>query len=246
MSSNERTKILVGDSGISKLKNAHVTICGVGGVGGACAESLVRAGVGEVTIIDFDTIDTSNINRQIVALHSNVGKPKVEVLGRRLADINPRCIIHTKQAFIKIDEAQEIAQGNSDFVADCIDSIFYKVMLIENCITFDKKIISSMGAGGRLDASKVAVVKMEKTTNCGLAREVRKRLRDKRISLKFPVVFSNEIGIKALPHKNIPQDEIASKGRPKAVNGTISYMPNVFGLHMASYIINNILFNKSI
>jgi tRNA A37 threonylcarbamoyladenosine dehydratase len=119
-------------------------------------------------------------------------------------------------------------------------------MLIENCITFDKKIISSMGAGGRLDASKVAVVKMEKTTNCGLAREVRKRLRDKRISLKFPVVFSNEIGIKALPHKNIPQDEIASKGRPKAVNGTISYMPNVFGLHMASYIINNILFNKSI
>lgn len=241
MLSQERTKILIGEDGLSKLKNSHITICGVGGVGGSCAESLVRAGIGEITIIDFDVVDISNINRQVIALHSNIGKSKVEILNQRLLDINPNCKITIKQQFIKEHEALEIAKSSCDFVADCIDSIFYKVMLIEHCLKNNKKIISSMGAGGKLDASQVQITKMEKTTGCGLAREIRKRLRDKRVALKFPVVFSSEVGIKALPHEHTPQNEIASKGRPKAVNGTISYMPNIFGLHMASYIINEIL-----
>jgi tRNA A37 threonylcarbamoyladenosine dehydratase len=244
MSNFERTEVLIGESGIKKLKNSHIVVCGVGGVGGICTETLVRSGVGEITIYDFDKVDVSNINRQIIATTSTIGKQKAEVLGARLKDINPDCKVNIKSIFIREDEAIEIAKGDSDFVADCIDSIFYKVMLIENCLKFDKKIISSMGAGGRLDPSKVEIAKMEKTENCGLAREIRRRLRLKRIKMKFPVVFSREVGIKALAHEQIAEEEIESKGRPKAVNGTISYMPNIFGLYMASYIINEILKSK--
>ena len=131
----------------------------------------------------------------------------------------------------------------ADFVADCIDSIAYKVILIKYCIDNNKKIISSMGAGGKLDATKVKIDKMEKTINCGLAREIRKKLRDNKIKMKFPVVYSTEVGIKALPHKEVLASKYAKAGRPRAVNGAISYMPNIFGLMMASYIINEILKN---
>jgi tRNA A37 threonylcarbamoyladenosine dehydratase len=162
MSNFERTEVLIGESGIKKLQNSHIVVCGVGGVGGICAETLVRSGVGEITIYDFDKVDVSNINRQIIATTSTIGKQKAEALGARLKDINSNCKVNIKSIFIREDEAIEIAKGDSDFVADCIDSIFYKVMLIENCLKFDKKIISSMGAGGRLDPSKVEIARMEK------------------------------------------------------------------------------------
>ena len=242
MKSFSRTEILIGKDGLNSLAKSHILIAGLGGVGGALAESLVRAGLGTITIIDFDKVDISNINRQIIATHSTIGKQKTLLMKTRLLDINPRLKIIAKDTFINAESAFEIANNPKiDFVADCIDSIFYKVMLIENCLKSGKKIISSMGAGGKLDTSKIKIDKMEKTINCNLAREIRRRLRLARVKMKFPVVFSTEVGKKALPHIAIKEEEYATLGRPKATNGVISYMPNIFGLMMSSHIINELL-----
>ena len=237
-----RTEILVGQLGLSQLAESHVVIAGLGGVGGACAESLCRAGIGELTLIDFDTVARTDLNRQLIALHSTLGKSKVKVLSERLRDINPETVINEKNLFIDSKKAEEIAnEEDYNFVADCIDAIACKTNLIDACNRFKKPIISSMGAGGRLDPTKVTISRMDKTEYCGLARELRRQLRNKRASLKFPVVHSKELQIKALPHEAITATEFSPPGRPRAVNGAISYMPNLFGLMMAGHIIQAIL-----
>jgi len=237
-----RTEILVGQLGLSQLAESHVVIAGLGGVGGACAESLCRAGIGELTLIDFDTVSKTDLNRQLIALHSTLGKSKVKVLSERLKDINPETVINEKNLFIDSKKAEEIAnEEDYNFVADCIDAIACKTNLIHACNRFKKPIISSMGAGGRLDPTKVTISSMDKTEYCGLARELRRQLRNKRASLKFPVVHSKELQIKALPHEAITESEFSPSGRPRAVNGAISYMPNLFGLMMAGHIIQAIL-----
>ena len=237
-----RTEILVGQLGLSQLAESHVVIAGLGGVGGACAESLCRAGIGELTLIDFDTVAKTDLNRQLIALHSTLGKSKVKVLSERLRDINPDTIINEKNLFIDSKKAEEIAnEEDYNFVADCIDAIACKTNLIDACNRFKKPIISSMGAGGRLDPTKVTISRMDKTEYCGLARELRRQLRNKHASLKFPVVHSKELQIKALPHEAITKTEFSPTGRPRAVNGAISYMPNLFGLMMAGHIIQTIL-----
>jgi tRNA A37 threonylcarbamoyladenosine dehydratase len=237
-----RTEILVGQLGLAQLAESHVLIAGLGGVGGACAEALCRAGIGEITLVDFDTIAKTDLNRQLIALHSTLGQSKVDVLYERLHDINPDTIINKKHLFIDRAEAEAIAHDEDlTFVADCIDAIAYKTVLIDTCNRNAMPIISSMGAGGRLDPTKVKISRMDKTENCGLAREMRKQLRGVRASLKFPVVHSTEIQIKALPHEEVAQTELAPAGRPRAVNGAISYMPNIFGLMMAGHIIQEIL-----
>jgi len=237
-----RTEILVGQLGLSQLAESHVVIAGLGGVGGACAESLCRAGIGELTLIDFDTVTKTDLNRQLIALHSTLGKSKVKVLSERLRDINPETVINEKNIFIDGKKAEEIAnEEDYNFVADCIDAIACKTNLIDACNRFKKPIISSMGAGGRLDPTKVTISRMDKTEYCGLARELRRQLRIKRASLKFPVVHSKELQIKALPHKAITETEFSPPGRARAVNGAISYMPNLFGLMMAGHIIQTIL-----
>ena len=237
-----RTEILVGHLGLAQLAESHVVIAGLGGVGGACAESLCRAGIGELTLIDFDLVAKTDLNRQIIALHSTLGKSKVKVLSKRLRDINPDTVVNEKNLFIDGKKAEEIAnEEDYSFVADCIDAIACKTNLIDACNRFNKPIISSMGAGGRLDPTKVTISRMDKTEYCGLARELRRQLRMKRASLKFPVVHSTEVQIKALPHEAVHETEFSPPGRPRAVNGAISYMPNIFGLMMAGHIIQAIL-----
>jgi|ETN07SMinimDraft_1059922.scaffolds.fasta_scaffold01120_4 tRNA A37 threonylcarbamoyladenosine dehydratase len=237
-----RTEILVGQLGLAQLAESHVLIAGLGGVGGACAEALCRAGIGEITLVDFDIIAKTDLNRQLVALHSTLGQSKVDVLYERLHDINPDTVINQEHLFIDRVEAEAIAHDEDlTFVADCIDAIAYKTVLIDTCNRNGMPIISSMGAGGRLDPTKVKISRMDKTQNCGLAREMRKQLRNIRASLKFPVVHSTEIQIKALPHQQVTETKLAPAGRPRAVNGAISYMPNIFGLMMAGHIIQEIL-----
>ena len=150
-----RTEILVGQLGLAQLAESHVVIAGLGGVGGACAESLCRAGIGELTLIDFDTVSKTDLNRQLIALHSTLGESKVNVLAQRLRDINPDTIINEKNLFIDSQEAEVIATDSDlNFVADCIDAIACKTNLIDACNRSDMPIISSMGAGGRLDPTK--------------------------------------------------------------------------------------------
>ena len=241
MSSCTRTEILIGKQGLLSLANAHIAVCGLGGVGGILAESLVRAGIGEITIIDFDTIELSDTNRQIIALHSTLGRDKVSVLANRLADINPSTTIHAVTKFIDAEYIQTLVHSDFDIIADCIDSIYYKTLLIQACEHATMPIISAMGAGGKLDATAVTISRMDKTINCPLARVVRKRLREMRVKQNFPVVYSKEVGKKALPHSEVKASIHKESGRPRATNGAISYMPNIFGLMMSSYIINQLL-----
>jgi tRNA A37 threonylcarbamoyladenosine dehydratase len=238
-----RTEILLGQKGLARLAESHVVVAGVGGVGCACAESLCRAGIGTLTLIDFDIVETTDLNRQIIALNSTLGLKKVDVLADRLHDINPATIIIKRDEFIDREKAQQVALNEDyHFVADCIDAIAYKTVLIDSCNKSGMAIISSMGAGGRLDPTQVKISRMDKTQNCALAREMRKQLRNIRASMKFPVVHSTEIPIKALPHKAVTiTDATPEKGIPRAVNGAISYMPNIFGLMMAGHIIQTLL-----
>lgn len=237
-----RTEILLGQQGLARLAESHVLIAGLGGVGGACAEALCRAGVGTLTLVDFDVVSKTDLNRQIIALNSTLEQPKVEVLSARLHDINPDTVIIKRNEFIDHDKAQAIAsEEDLSFVADCIDAIAYKTVLIDSCNRTGMPIISSMGAGGRLDPTQVKISRMDKTQNCALAREMRKQLRRVGASLKFPVVHSTELQIKALPHQAVCATDTAPAGRPRAVNGAISYMPNIFGLMMAGHIIQSLL-----
>ena len=206
------------------------------------AEALCRAGVGTLTLVDFDVVSKTDLNRQIIALNSTLEQPKVEVLSARLHDINPDTVIIKRNEFIDRDKAQAIAnEEDLSFVADCIDAIAYKTVLIDSCNRTGMPIISSMGAGGRLDPTQVKISRMDKTQNCALAREMRKQLRRVGASLKFPVVHSTELQIKALPHQAVCATDTAPAGRPRAVNGAISYMPNIFGLMMAGHIIQSLL-----
>ena len=237
-----RTEILLGQQGLARLAESHVLIAGLGGVGGACAEALCRAGVGTLTLVDFDVVSKTDLNRQIIALNSTLEQPKVEVLSARLHDINPDTVIIKRNEFIDRDRAEAIAnEEDLSFVADCIDAIAYKTVLIDSCNRTGMPIISSMGAGGRLDPTQVKISRMDKTQNCALAREMRKQLRRVGASLKFPVVHSTELQIKALPHQAVCATDTAPAGRPRAVNGAISYMPNIFGLMMAGHIIQSLL-----
>lgn len=237
-----RTEILLGQQGLARLAESHILIAGLGGVGGACAEALCRAGVGTLTLVDFDSIEKTDLNRQLVALNSTIGLMKIDVLADRLYDINPDVVIIKRNEFIDRDKAYAIAvEEDLDFIADCIDTIAYKTVLIDSCNQSGKPIISSMGAGGRLDPSKIKISYMDKTQNCALAREMRKQLRHIRASMKFPVVYSTEVPIKARPYQEVKATDTAPVGRPRAVNGTISYMPNIFGLMMAGHIIQTLI-----
>ncbi|SFV67027.1 HesA/MoeB/ThiF family protein [hydrothermal vent metagenome] len=244
MSGCARTEILIGKEGLKKLADTHVLIAGVGGVGGSCAESLCRSGIGALTLIDFDIVEPSDLNRQLVALQSTMGLNKVDVLAQRLLDINPNIKLTILNEYIDKEKALAISKNNDiDFVADCIDSIMNKVDILRFCQQNKKPFISSMGAGGRLDPTKITITKMEKTFNCALAREVRKHLRRKHASLNFSVVFSEEVIIKANPHQEVKAYK-EEKSISRAVNGVISYIPNIFGMMMAGYIINELLKNK--
>jgi len=230
----ERAALLFKPEGLNNLKNAKVLVVGLGGVGSFAAEFLARAGVGNLTIVDGDVVDITNINRQLPALHSTVGMPKVHVVGDRLMDINPELNLTRLEEFLSPERALEVVTEEFDYVLDCIDSITPKLNLIIAAKRKRVKIISSMGAGGKMEASKVKVSDISNTENCFLAKTIRRRLKEVKID-KLKVVFSSEI-----------QDESSLKmtdgsNFKKSFYGTNSYMPGLFGLYAAETVIRHLL-----
>lgn len=235
----ERTTLLVKPEGIKKLKTAKVMIVGLGGVGSFAAEFIARSGVGKMTIVDGDVFDITNINRQLPAVHSTVGKSKAETLALRLLDINPELELTVIDEFLSPQRAYEMVSPEFDYVMDCIDSITPKLNLIIASRRKKVKVISCMGAGGILDPSKVKVADIKKTRDCPLAKNIRKRLRKEGIHTGFKAVFSTEIAPKETMQKT---DGTNFK---KSYYGTISFMPAAFGLHAAATVINYLLKNET-
>ena len=231
----ERTELMFGGDNLNALKAANVLVVGVGGVGAFAAEMLVRAGVGNITIVDADTVSLSNCNRQLVALHSTVGKPKVDVLAERLLDINPNLNIHKIKEFIR-DEftVNLLAQNNFSFIVDAIDTLAPKVFLLAEAVKCGIPIVSSMGSGGKLNPALVKIDDISKSDYCKLARMVRKRLHRLGIRKGITVVYSPEV----VPEERIIETE--GEQNKKSNVGTVSYMPAIFGCYIAAYIIRRI------
>lgn len=219
----ERTHILVGDEGISKLASASVAVIGLGGVGAYAAEMLCRAGVGKLLLLDSDRVSITNKNRQLIALDSTVGMKKTEVLAARLKDINPEVELVLVDEYLEEDNVAQLLDNRKiDFLVDAIDTLSPKISLIKYCTDNSIKLVSSMGAGAKFDATAIRIKDLSKSFNCPLAYILRKKLRKVGIHKGFDVVFSEE-----LPDKDaiIPMEERNKKSQV----GTISYLPAVFG-----------------
>lgn len=232
----ERTQILLGDAGLACLASKHVVVAGLGGVGSYCAEALARAGIGRLTIIDHDVVAASNINRQLPALLSTVDQPKVELMAARIRDINPECDLRVTREFIVPETVSSQIPSDTDYVIDCIDSLNCKTALVEHCVKSGIPVASSMGAGNRLDPSRIKLADLSKTHGCPLAAMMRKRLKRRGITKGVLTVFTDEP-----PKPPRPPEPVSGRGRPRAVNGTISYMPPLFGLMLAGEVICRLL-----
>jgi tRNA A37 threonylcarbamoyladenosine dehydratase len=232
----DRTVLILGENAVRRIINSHVLVLGVGGVGAYAAEMLVRSGVGKITIVDGDCVEYSNLNRQLVALNSTIGKPKTEVLKERLLDINPDCQVIAIQDFIRDEKIEELLNRDKfDYVVDAIDSLSPKVFFLAACKRKKLRVISSMGSGARLDPTKLEIADISKTYNCGLARAVRKRLKTLGINSGIKTVFSKEA-----PN---PQAVMAYQDENNcnhSITGTVSYIPCVFGCTLASYVIKEL------
>jgi tRNA A37 threonylcarbamoyladenosine dehydratase len=231
----ERAALLFKEEGLNNLKNANVLVVGLGGVGSFAAEFLARAGVGNMTIVDGDVVDITNINRQLPALHSTVGLPKVELMASRLLDINPELQLIKVEEFLSPERAYELVDERFDYVLDCIDSITPKLNLIIAAKRKKVKIVSNMGAGGKYEASKVKVKDISKTEYCPLAKNIRKRLKKEGISSGVKAVFSSE-----RPDETSVKMTDGSNFK-KSFYGTNSWMPCLFGLHAAETAITYLL-----
>lgn len=231
----ERTELLITDKGIEKLKNANVLVVGLGGVGSFAAEFIARAGVGKMTIVDGDVVDITNVNRQLPALHSTENQAKAELMQKRILDINPNIQLTTIREFLSPERAYELVSPDFDFVMDCIDSITPKLNLIIAAKRKRVKIISSMGAGGKMIASKVKVKDISQTRDCKMAKHIRKRLKTEHIFKGIKCVYSEEI------QKEESLKKTDGTNFKKSFYGTISYMPALFGLYAAETVIRSIL-----
>lgn len=231
----ERTELLLGNDKLEKLRNAHVLVVGLGGVGAYAAEMICRSGVGQMTIADADCVCESNINRQLVALHSTVGKRKTDVLSERLLDINPCLLLHADNRFIKDKATFELLDSaHFDYVVDAIDTLSPKAHLIKGCLERRVPVVSCMGTGGKVDPTKVEIKDISATHHCPLAHMLRKRLHKMGIHKGFYAVFSPE----EIRAGSMIIDEQLNK---KSNTGTISYMPAVFGCCCASVVIRDII-----
>ncbi len=235
MSRFERTRILIGDEGIARLASKHVFLAGLGGVGSYCAEALARGGIGRLTLLDHDVVAESNINRQLPALDSTVGKSKAELMQARIADINPDCTVSIRREFLTPENVNEIVP-DADYVIDAIDSLNCKVALVAESVKRGLKVASSMGAGNKLDPSRIRLADISETAICPLASQMRKRLRKRGIEKGVLAVFTDEVG-----RSPLPPEPVSGHGRPRAVNGTISYMPPLFGFLLAGAVIKALL-----
>ena len=238
-----RTRMLIGDDPIQRLQKAKIAVFGVGGVGGFCVEALARSGVGVLDLYDDDTVSESNLNRQIAALHSTIGRPKAEVLAERVRDINPACQVRAIRMFYLPENADTVDLQQYDYVIDCIDTVTAKLDLIQRCTALNVPIISAMGSGNKLDPTAFVVTDLSKTEGCPLARVMRKELRKRGVE-HLKVVYSKE-----LPRSPIQPAQAEapaqSDTRPgttarKDTPGSISFVPAAAGLLLASAVVREI------
>lgn len=235
MSWLERTELLLGEEKLTKLTSANVLIVGLGGVGAYAAEQLCRAGIGKMTIVDGDVVEETNRNRQLPALQSTTGLPKAEILAKRFKDINSELELNIINDFVHHEEIKELLKNHEfDYVVDAIDTLSPKVFLITEAVQRKLPIISSMGAGGKMDPSKIMVADLSKSYNCKLARMLRKRLSKMGIKKGVKVVFSYEL----IDERAVRLEEGLFK---KSTVGTISYMPPAFGCFIASQVIRDLV-----
>jgi tRNA threonylcarbamoyladenosine dehydratase len=231
----QRTELLLGEDKMARLQAAHVLVVGLGGVGAYAAEMICRAGVGRMTIVDADTVQITNLNRQLPAMHSTLGMLKAEVLEARLKDINPDLRLKVVPVFLKDENIPELLDADEyDFIVDAIDTLSPKCYLIYHALQRRIKIVSSMGAGAKSDITQVRFADLWDTYHCGLSKAVRKRLQKMGVKRKVPVVFSTE---QADPEAILLTDDEKNK---KSTCGTVSYMPAVFGCYLAEYVIKRL------
>lgn len=246
-----RTELLIGSKGLATLADKHVMICGIGGVGSYAAEALGRAGVGKISLVDFDDICLTNINRQIHALSSTVGQQKVDVMAARLRDINPAATIVPVKEFFCRENADRLLAPRPDYVLDAIDHFTAKTALITICRQQGIPIISSMGAANKLDPTKIEVSDISSTRNCRMARSMRKILKNAGIVSDVQVVYSTELHRELDPATstgcgtdcicpNQSEQTFRCEHR-RVILGSISYIPSIFGLTMAGTVINELL-----
>lgn len=233
---NKRTELLIGKEQIENLKIKNVLIAGLGGVGSYAAEMICRAGIGNITIVDHDTISVANINRQLHALYSNIGKYKTDVMAKRLMDINPELNITKRTVFLKDNTHNEILlEQKYDYVIDAIDTLSPKIYLIYHALQNGMKVVSALGSGAKFDPLKITVCDISETYKCRLAYYVRKHLHKLGIQSGFNVVFSPEDCPKSA---TVLTDNELNK---KSIVGTISYMPSIFGCICASVVIRDFI-----
>ena len=238
-----RTRLLVGDEPLERLARSRVAVFGVGGVGGFCVEALARAGVGTLHLYDDDTVSESNLNRQIAALRSTLGRPKAEVMADRVRDINPACQVRAIRMFYLPQNADEVDLTQYDYVVDCIDTVAAKLELVTRCTALQVRIISAMGSGNKLDPTAFEVADLSKTAGCPLARVMRKELRKRGIQ-HLKVVWSREEP--RIPLQSAEAEAPAQPGtRPlssarRDTPGSISFVPGAAGLVLASAVIREL------
>jgi tRNA A37 threonylcarbamoyladenosine dehydratase len=245
-----RTELLIGRKGIETLQGARVMVCGIGGVGSYAAEALGRAGVGHITLVDFDDICLTNLNRQIHSLIDTVGMPKVDVMARRLRGINPNAEVSGLKTFISAEDAAAMLVVKPDYVLDAIDHFTAKIALITTCLEQGIPVISSMGAANKLDPTQIRVADISATHNCRMARSMRKLLRQRGIERGVTVVYSTE------QHRELTHDAdgcgseclCPNKGNQlfrcenrRVILGSISFIPSIFGLTMAGVVVNSLI-----
>ena len=227
----DRTRMLIGQEGIDALQHAHVLIAGVGGVGSFAAEALARAGVGTLTLLDNDVVDVTNLNRQIHAVQSTIGMPKVMAMAERIHAINPDIVVHTIQAFLLNDNLHVLGDAPYDYIIDAVDTVTAKLALVQYARERQIPVICSMGTANKLDAAKFEITDISKTHTCPLARVMRKELRDRGITEGVEVLYSTAKPI-------TPQHAADGERRPP---GSISYVPSVAGLLLAGHVIEKLI-----
>lgn len=239
-----RTRLLIGDDPVERLHNARVAVFGVGGVGGFCVEALARAGVGTLHLYDDDTVSESNLNRQLIALHSTIGRPKVEVMAQRVLDINPKCNVQAIPMFYLPENADTVDLSQYDYVIDAIDTVAAKLELVKRCTQLNIPIISAMGSGNKLDPSAFVVTDISKTQGCPLARVMRKELRKRGIN-HLKVVYSEEEPLTpmASPVEEAPAEMGGTRppsSARRATPGSIAFVPGAAGLVLAGAVIRDL------
>ena len=227
----ERTERMIGAEAVERLSRARVALFGVGGVGGFAGEALIRAGIGAIDLFDDDVVCPSNLNRQLIALRSTLGRPKVEVMRERIADINPRCTVHALQQFYTPDSTLDLTQF--DYIIDAIDTVTAKLHLISECDRLGVPLICSMGTGNKLDPTRFEVADIYKTSVCPLARVIRLECKKRRIR-RLKVVYSKEEARTPLPS----EEQKGTAGR--AVPGSVSFVPPVAGMILAGEVIKTL------